>query len=144
MNMKSLISTVDPPAACAALDAEVAEDAGELVPPLFELELHAVAADTAINATKTNSARRGRWETARAPAPIVRIMMCPCPSQTATQEKNHVKPPSQLHCWAFSPDIFDRCGSKGARVDTRRQRQHAPKLGGVAFPSAVGRLVDHQ
>jgi hypothetical protein len=70
MNMKLLISTVDPLAAGAPPDAEAAvagvddasvDDAGELVPPPFELEPHAVArADTAINAIKTKSARRGR------------------------------------------------------------------------------------
>jgi hypothetical protein len=65
MNMKLLISTVDPLAAGAPLDVALAvagvEAGGELAPPLFELELHAVAiADTAITATTTKNPRRGR------------------------------------------------------------------------------------
>jgi hypothetical protein len=103
MNIKLLISTVDPLAAGALPDAVVAVDAGELTPPPFELEPHAVAtADTAIMTTKTKSARRGRSEAARARAPIVRIMVYPL-SQTATQEKSHAATTSQLHCWAFPP-----------------------------------------
>jgi hypothetical protein len=54
MNMKLLISTVDPLAAGAPPDAVVAvagvADAGGLAPPPFELDPHAVAiADTAAN-----------------------------------------------------------------------------------------------
>jgi hypothetical protein len=65
MNMKLLISTVDPLAAGAPLVVALAvagvEAGGELAPPLFELELHAVAiADTAITATTTKNPRRGR------------------------------------------------------------------------------------
>jgi len=75
--MNFLISTVDPPpivaeppdaGAAELADVEVAgvEAAGELVPPPFELEPHAVAtARTAISATKTNSGRRGPIEDLR-------------------------------------------------------------------------------
>jgi len=64
MNMKSLISTVDPLAAGAPLDVALpvagVEGGGEPAPPLFELELHPLAlADTAMTATTTKSARRG-------------------------------------------------------------------------------------
>src|SRR5262249_40982719 len=84
MNMKLLISTVDPPAAGAPPDPAVAvadvEDAGGLAPLPFELDPHAVAImDTATNATKTNRARPGRSEATRARTPIVRIMVCPSP-----------------------------------------------------------------
>ena len=85
MNMKLLISTVDPLAAGAPPDAVfAAADAGVLAPPPFELEPHALAtAVTAISATKTTSARRGRSEAERAHVPIVRIMMCLSQSETA-------------------------------------------------------------
>jgi hypothetical protein len=67
VNMKLLISTVEPPPAAAeplevgVVAAAGVEGAGGLVPPPVGLEPHAVAtAKTAISATKTKSGRRGR------------------------------------------------------------------------------------
>jgi hypothetical protein len=70
VNMKFVISTVDPALAVAEPPVGAAAVAGveaaDVLAPLpLELELHAAAARTAISATKTRSGRRGRTEDPR-------------------------------------------------------------------------------